>query len=501
MASSTHLFQLIHSLSQSEKTYFKIFSSFQSGNKAYIRLFDAIAKQKEYDEKKLKSKLKITAFAVAKTYLYALILRSLRSQQLNQNVNMQVKNMLKDIEILLLKGLYDHSYKLLVKAKKLAKTHEKFPLLMEIYQFEHLIANLSMNSALHKQLFEKGHQEAMDTITAYKEQMEHRKIINLLTYKRGVRGRIIRSENDKKEMYEQARMILNKNPKTLLSFKTGMFHYNICGLYYYSINDTDGTYKNNKDAIRHLESKPVLLSQELNNYMFALNNLMNAQMGLNKYEEIKNSTDKLKSIPANTIIEKARIFGFCGSKEILYFTHTGRYKEGLDHIPVIEKQLMMYKDKINKPSYFVICANIEEFFIVCGKFKQALYWNNKILNDPKIESFYDFYSNARISEIIIHYELNNIEKVQSLIKSYQQFITKNKRKYNYENALINFFKNIMNIAGKKELKEEFIRFQKELLTLADDPYEKEAFDVFDLVLWLESKIENRPFATIMKEKA
>lgn len=500
MSASTHLFQLIKSLSQSEKRYFKIFSSFQAGNKVYLELFDAIAKQKEYDEKKLKDKLKIKAFATAKNYLYSLIMRSLRSQQQDKNISLELKDLLKDIEILFQKGLYEQSLKLLVKAKKLAQAYEKFPLLLEIYQLEHLIANVSINTAQHKQIFENNNKEVTNTIAAFKEQMEHRKVINLLIYKRSTRGKMVRSESDKKEVYERARLFLNEKPETLLSYKTGMFHHNIKELYYYSINDMEGAYQNSKNSIRHLESNPALLSQELNNYMFALNNLMNAQMSLHKYEEIKSSLDKLKSIPATTPIEKARIFGFYASKEIIYLAHTGRYKEGLESVPVIEEQLVLYKDKIHKPACYAIYSNIEELYIVCGKFKQALYWNNKILNDPKIESFHDFYSNARISEIVIHYELENIEKVQSLIKSYYQFLIKNKGKYKYENSLIRFFKNLINISDQQDLQKEFTRFHKELLELAGNPYENHAFDFFDLTSWLESKIENRPFAAIMKEK-
>lgn len=500
MSTSTHLFQLIHSLSQSEKRYFKIFSSFQTGNKLYVKLFDAIVLQKEYNEKKLRAKLKITAFPTAKAYLYNLILRSLRSQQLNQNASLQLKDLLKDIEILFQKGLYAQSHKLLMKAKKLAQTYEKYPLLLEIYQLEHLIANISVDSIEHKRIFENGHKEVSDTIAALKEQMEYRKIINLLIYKRGIRGKLVRSESDKKEVYEQAQGLLDKKPDTLLSYKTGIFHHIIKELYYYSINDIEDAYQNSVRSILHMESNPTLLSQELNNYMFALNNLMNAQVVLHKYEEIKSCIDKLKAIPVITPIEKARIFGFYTSKEIIYFTRTGRYKEGLEHVPFIEKQLDIYRNKIHKPACYAIYSNIEELYIVCGKFKQALYWNNKILNDPKIESFHDFYSNARISEMIIHYELDNIEKVQSLIKSYYQFLIKNKGNYKYENSFIRFFRNVINIAGQKELKEEFIRFHKELSLLTHDPFEKEAFDFFDLISWLESKIENRPFDTIMQEK-
>jgi len=66
MKTSDQLHELIHALTKSEKRYFKIYSSLQAGNKMYVRLFDLIEKQKQYDEAKLKSKLKIAGFAVIK---------------------------------------------------------------------------------------------------------------------------------------------------------------------------------------------------------------------------------------------------------------------------------------------------------------------------------------------------------------------------------------------------------------------------------------------------
>ena len=70
MRNSDSLYRLIHSLTKSEKRQFKIYTSLQAGNKMYIKLFDLIEKQMQYDEKELKSELKIKAFPVAKIYLY-----------------------------------------------------------------------------------------------------------------------------------------------------------------------------------------------------------------------------------------------------------------------------------------------------------------------------------------------------------------------------------------------------------------------------------------------
>ena len=41
----------------------------------------------------------------------------------------------------------------------------------------------------------------------------------------------------------------------------------------------------------------------------------------------------------------------------------------------------------------------------------------------------------------------------------------------------------------------------ELKKFEDDPYEKRAFLYLDIISWLESKINNKPVADIIKEKA
>ena len=86
MASSNkshYIFELIKSMTQTEKRYFKMFVSvFEQKNKTYLKLYNAIDKQKEYDEKALKKKLAnerfINHFAVVKNKLYNAILKSLR---------------------------------------------------------------------------------------------------------------------------------------------------------------------------------------------------------------------------------------------------------------------------------------------------------------------------------------------------------------------------------------------------------------------------------------
>src|SRR5688572_14194075 len=83
----THLFNLIKSMQASEKGYFKKYASRydQKGESDYIRLLNAMDELDEYDEKKIKEKLKKEAFvkhlSVTKAYLFDIILEALSSYQ------------------------------------------------------------------------------------------------------------------------------------------------------------------------------------------------------------------------------------------------------------------------------------------------------------------------------------------------------------------------------------------------------------------------------------
>ena len=151
MRSSDDLFQLIKSLDKNEKRYFKLAVSKYSsaGDSNYIKLFDAVDAQEEYNEQKLKKKFrgkKIEKnFATEKNYLYRLILKSLRGYSQDQTSDSKIKDLIREAGFLYKKALYDQCEKILSKAKELAISHEKHLLLLEIYEMEGLLLPLTEN--------------------------------------------------------------------------------------------------------------------------------------------------------------------------------------------------------------------------------------------------------------------------------------------------------------------------------------------------------------------
>ena len=110
MKTSTELFELIKSLTKTEKRYFKLSASgFKKEDNNYLKLFNALDKQSEYDEKKIVAQFPeekfIKELRVTKKYLYKLITRSLISYHEESSVNSKLKYYLRCAEVLFEKGL------------------------------------------------------------------------------------------------------------------------------------------------------------------------------------------------------------------------------------------------------------------------------------------------------------------------------------------------------------------------------------------------------------
>ena len=114
---------------------------------------------------------------------------------------------------------------------------------------------------------------------------------------------------------------------------------------------------------------------------------------------------------------------------------------------------------------------------------------------------YDIQSAVRILNLILHYELGNSSLLEYNAISAYRFLYKSKRLYKLENIVLNFIRKKMHhIYTPKDEIEAFIELRKEFIELSEDPYEKKAFEYFDYISWLDSRIEKKSFEEIVKNK-
>src|SRR5215213_3546713 len=147
------LFQLIQSLEKAEKRHFKLYIKRSSSNEnlKIVQLFDAIDKMSEYDDKVLLKKLSSiqkTQLSNLKAHLYKQILASLRLLKSADSIDLQLNEQFDYAHILYKKGLFQHSLKILEKAKETAKANHKFTFLNQLISLEKRIESLHITRSM-----------------------------------------------------------------------------------------------------------------------------------------------------------------------------------------------------------------------------------------------------------------------------------------------------------------------------------------------------------------
>src|SRR6476660_3874438 len=135
------LFQLIRSMEKAEKRHFKLYIKRSSSNEnlKVVQLFDAIDKMSEYDEKVLLKKLpsiQKTQLSNLKAHLYKQILASLRLLKSAESIDLQLNEQFDYAHILYKKGLFQHSLKILERAKETAKANQKYSFSTQVIALE-----------------------------------------------------------------------------------------------------------------------------------------------------------------------------------------------------------------------------------------------------------------------------------------------------------------------------------------------------------------------------
>ena len=136
-------YELIKSLTKTEKRYFKLYTGFQHGDKTYLKLFDIIDKQTTYDEKKIIQQFlkthKTTNLPAVKKYLFEQLIASIKSYGAYKDLDSDHTDLIETYKVLHYKGLYGMSERLLKKIKQITLDDDAFArhfsvLLMEYHR-------------------------------------------------------------------------------------------------------------------------------------------------------------------------------------------------------------------------------------------------------------------------------------------------------------------------------------------------------------------------------
>jgi len=259
------LFQIIKSLTKSEKRYFKLFvSRITSAEDAkFYKLFDIIDKQKEYDEQKILKKapdIKSTQLSNIKAHLYKQILQSLRLYHVSNDIDMRIREMMDYTTILYNRCLYSLSLKSLEKARTLAIENDRTSMLHQIYEIEKLLVTRFIKTNIEDQVSEIISQS--EKVNARLSNINTFSNLTLKLYSFYIKIGFIRDHKDFELVNSFLYSTLPVFQEDQLSLKEKMHLYNSLTGYYFFIQDYVRGYDYAKKWVGIFEQDRRLISSK-----------------------------------------------------------------------------------------------------------------------------------------------------------------------------------------------------------------------------------------------
>ena len=507
--SSDQLFQLVKSLSKGEKRHFKLFATRHKGgeNAKFLRLFDLMNAQDNYDEKKILQKapeINPTQLPNLKQNLYKQLLQSLRMLHSDGDIDLKIRELIDHGWILYNRCLYGQSYKFVEKAKDLCVKYEKNILLLEVHDMEKRLAS---------KIVKRDIQEKIDALIPEGEELQG-KISNIITfsnlyiklYALYTKFGFTRNSADFEIVNSFLYATLPAFNEDKLSPDEKMNLYNALVGYYFFIQDSRRAYDYAHKWVKLFDAAPELVIAKTEMYIKAVNSLLDSQYKLSKYEEFIQTSLKFEAINEREDIKLSENIEYLlfkySSKHILdkYFM-LGEFDEGVTQVPEIAENLEIYGEQLNDHSKLIFYYKFACMYFGNEDYKNAVYWLNQIINAKDDDIRSDILCFARILNLISHYELNNQDLVEYYIRSTYRFLGKKDDLHFFQTRILRFLKRLNSFVTDEDLINAFKELREQLIPLTANPYEKRAFVYFDIISWLESKIEKKSVQEVIRKKA
>lgn len=507
---SSHLYELINSLSKAEKRYFKVYVSrhtaADSQNNAQI-LFDAINKQTIYEEEQLLEQLSehvfIKKFSIAKARLYDTILKSLDAFYSEKSKEQIIRNELHFIEILFEKSLYKQSLKRLKSAKKQAQKYNKTHLLLELLQWEKkLIEKDNYQSTSSKSLTDLSSDEN-ELIASLSLNSQLWEIKSLLFHKLNKVGRA-RTEEEIQFLKKDLEPVITKIkiPKSKIGLSYLFNH--LKGAYYFGIQDNKNSLETVLQTIDMLEENPnhfgdepnILVSTLTNGVYLSIKN-EDIQVAQQLYAKLKILFEINKESGSKDL--KIKMKSSLWSIQLLLIKLTCDFSAFDKLESNITQFLETNENKINNSRLAFFYYNLSHILFIQDKFSESLKWTNKLLNNIAIDQSQEIYSFAELLNLFLHFELGNYELVQYNLKSTKRFLKTRNKLFAYEEILLNFFSKTTHPSFSKfDLEVQFSLLITKLSKLNKKEIHQIPLEYFECTNWAESKLKNKKLSDIIK---
>lgn len=500
------LFVLIKSLSKSEKRQFNLYVSRLGGNAdaKFFTLFKLLDKQKSYDEQTI-LKSEITSkqqLPNLKAHLYRQILTSLRLSPQHKNIRIQIREQLDFATVLYQKGLYKQSLKQLDKAKNMALDNEEKNLAQEIIELEKVIESQYITRSINTRADELAVQaKEISQLNVLTNKLSN---LSLQLYSTMLRQGYVKNDTELEEVNSYFYARLPKYTYEDLGFREKLWLYkahlwkflltqNFLQSYKYASKwmDLFDEYPKNK------KTHPVF-------YLKGKNYLLEALFFTKSREKFAKELARFEAEVANEELVKnsnteVLTFLYLYSNKLHAHFLEGNFEEGEYLVEKINDKIQQFNSHVDAHHVTVLHYKIACLYFGMGNNKKTIEYLSKIISNKAVKVGEDLQCFARILNLIAHYECGLDYDLERQFKDTYKFLIQMEDLHEVQKIFIGSIKNLSDMYPH-EFKKEFKRVYNVLKPYETHPYEKRAFLYLDILSWLESKIENKTVAEVIRSR-
>jgi len=501
-----NLFDLVKSLTKSEKRQFKLYVGRLGVNEdaKFIHLFNVLDRSNSYDEQEILKDGSITKRQLSnlKGHLYRQILISLRLNPSQQNLRIQIREQLDFATILYHKGLYNQSLRILEKAKNLAIEHEEKNIAYEIIELEKIIESqyITRSSATRAELL-TTQTEHLNKLNALSSELSN---LSLQLYGIFLKQGYVKNDSEYKEIKTYFETNLPKYDLAELGFRERLWVNKVHLWYSFLIQDFLSAYRYSRRWVNLFVEHPAMVQlnpvffvrgqQYLLEALFYIRDIERFEQALTYLQEQVNSSE----FPRSENIDSLIFLHLYSHKINLHFMR-GSFAEGIELVPEVLAGMQEHHSTIDEHHIMVFYYKIACLYFGAGDNHGCIEYLQKIIANKSLRMREDLMCFSRILNLVAHYEAGEDYHLDRLIKSTYKFLIKMEDLYEVQKEMIKFLRGLGDIYPH-QINAEFKKLYDTLKQYEDDPFERRSFLYLDILSWLESHFTGVPIPEIIRKR-
>ena len=499
MLKSESLIHLINNLTKQEKKEFSLYIS-NKPEKDYIFLFRLIDDKKISDPEELKMAFlaakPASSFNTVVIYLFDLLIDILTRLRTEQDSYYLLFNELLHARVLYEKSMYQECFQVLKKVKEKAVYYENHFALLVAQRLElNYLLTLDFEDMDEQKLLNKQY-KMNNTLKSIRQLNEQSSLYELLKYRMINRGASRSLEETQKLDDLVTSEISIVASAGVENFEIKKNHQLFQANYFITVGDYKAAFNSFVELNKLFEENSHLWNNPPVYYLMTVEGMriMHNYEGMNYFiEKLTKLSSPSSSFQLNVtyVIFIYRLFSFIDAGD---FDKAGMWIA--EHqASLIDKMLLLKEQQQAEMSLYIALIHLGN-----GEYRKARKRLSATIGRGHLYSL-PLFRTIRIVNVMIHYELGDVDYIQSEIRSIKREMSKNKG-YNLkvESFLLKFLNYSFADTNRKKRAEIWESMAEEVHALYADKYETQILRKFDFVAWVEAKIFEVPLSDILKRE-